>query len=196
MLSTTEIKQNSLGWKDGHEWWLRKILEAVTDVIWIKNKTTEKSLTGYSISWAVWTDPSQQHPAWWILNFEEHANVLYLIQTFIKQSMCFECILYLTTDALTVSTVTACHMVGWFSVLQKRTTAFWTQECRKSFLQQQKWKQNFILLTRLHTGRVWFNNRQMQEFSSVTSGVPRNFVRVEGFNKFSWGKDRTGIWGR
>ena len=163
MLSTAGIKQNSLGWKDGHEWWLHKILEAVTDVTWNKKKTIEKSLTGYSITWADWTDLSQQHPAWWILNFDDYANVLHLIQTFIKESTCFECILYLTTD-ITVSTVTAYHMVGWFSVLRKRTTAFSTQECRKLFLQQQKWKQKFILLTRLHTGRVWSNNRQRQEF--------------------------------
>lgn len=168
MLSTTEIKQNSQGWKDAHGWWLHKILEAVTDVTWNKKTTTQKSLTGYSIIHAVWSDLSQQHPAWWILTFEEYVNVLHLIQTFIKQSMCFECILYLTNDAVTVSTVTACHTVGWFSALQNRTTAFWTQECRKSFLQQQKWKQKFILLTRLHTGRVWFNNRQRQESSSLS----------------------------
>jgi hypothetical protein len=31
-----------------------------------------------------------------------------------------------------------------------------------------------------------------------SSGVPRNFFRVGGFNKFGWGQraDRTGIWGR
>ena len=82
--------------------------------------------------------------------------------------MCFEYILYLTTDTVTVSTVTACHFMGCFSALQKRTAAFWTQECRKSFLQQQKWKQKLILLTRLHTGRVWFNNRQRLEFFSLS----------------------------
>lgn len=168
MLSTAEIKQNSLGWKDGHKWLLHKILEAVTDVTWNNKKTTESSLTGYSITWAVWTDPSQQHPAWLIPNFAEYADVLHLILTFIIQSMCFECILYLTTDTVTVSTVTACHLVGRFSALQKRTAAFWTQKCRKSFLQQQKWKQKLILLTRLHTGRVWFNNRQRLEFSSLS----------------------------
>jgi hypothetical protein len=34
--------------------------------------------------------------------------------------------------------------------------------------------------------------------SEDTSGVPRNFVRGGGFNKFSWGQrtERTGIWGR
>ena len=32
-------------------------------------------------------------------------------------------------------------------------------------------------------------------FVTVTSGVPRNFVRGGGFNIFSWG-ERTGIWGQ
>ena len=31
----------------------------------------------------------------------------------------------------------------------------------------------------------------------LSSGVPRNFVRGKGFNKFSWQRtERTGIWGR
>ena len=36
------------------------------------------------------------------------------------------------------------------------------------------------------------------QYYNRTSGVPRNFVRGGGFNKFSWGQrtERTGIWGR
>jgi len=32
----------------------------------------------------------------------------------------------------------------------------------------------------------------------ISSGIPRNFVWVGGFNKFSWGQrtEKTGIWGR
>jgi len=29
-----------------------------------------------------------------------------------------------------------------------------------------------------------------------SSGVPRNFVQVGGFNKFSWENGDLGIWGR
>ena len=46
-------------------------------------------------------------------------------------------------------------------------------------------------------GACWIN-KATQKHTLTISGVHRNFFRVRGFNKFSFGQrtDRTGIWGR